>query len=212
MAGKIKYVVIRHGSTKLNAGPGVSEDRIRGWKDIPLSEEGRQDIKKNFPALKKLGMHGLVCSDLSRAFETAQIISRELKIPILEKTMSLRPWNLGVFAGQETKKVLPILQNYIKKQFKKVPQGESFHAFKKRFISYVVGLQKKFGPIKLGIVTHHRDERLMDAWLDYGEPEDVADIPSHPFMEKGIPPGGFTDYSVPRLDTKNAKILSKELA
>lgn len=188
-------VVIRHGSTALNA---ESDERIRGWADVPLAPEGEQEIRDSLPALKKAKLDGLIASDLSRTVDTAKIISKELGVPILGESAALRPWNLGNMTGQPVKNVLPIMRDYIEnKPDQPVPGGESFNQFKERFIRFVQQVQTKYPREKIGIVTHHRGERLMQGWMDAGKPDDVLKIKSEVFNNKGIPPGSFTDFEVP---------------
>lgn len=188
-------VVIRHGSTALN---NESDERFRGWADVPLAQEGVKEITDSLPALKKAKLDGLITSDLSRTVATAQIISKELNIPILEKTPNLRPWNLGYLTGQPVKPNLPILQDYIKnKPDTPVPQGESFNSFKQRTLREIQSIQQRYPNDKIGIVTHHRNERLIQGWMDEGKPDNALKVSPKPFMNKGIPPGSFTDHEIP---------------
>lgn len=188
-------VIIRHGSTALN---NESDERFRGWADVPLAEEGVKEIQESLPALKKAKLDGLITSDMQRTVKTAEIISKELNIPILEKTDALRPWHLGQFTGQPVKPNLPILQDYIKnKPDVPVPGGESFNQFKQRVIRAVQSIQKRYPNDKIGIVTHHRNERLIQGWMDEGKPDNVLKVSPRPFMSKGIPPGSFTDHEIP---------------
>lgn len=188
-------VVIRHGSTALNA---ESDERFRGWSDVPLAEEGIKEINDSLPALKKANIDGIISSDLSRTVDTAKIVSKATGAPILDVTQALRPWNLGVFTGQPVKPNLPILLEYIRsKPNDPVPGGESFNAFKERVIRYVQGVQQKYPNDKIALVTHHRNERLLQGWMDAGKPDDVLKINPEAFNSKGIPPGSFTDFEVP---------------
>ncbi len=187
-------VVIRHGATKLN---NESDEKFRGWADIPLSDEGKDQAKVTGKALKDKGIDGIIASDLGRCVETAKIISKETGAPVLGKTKGLRPWHLGDLTGQPVKPNLPALQAYIKNPDEVVPGGESFNAFKKRMVDEVLKIQKKYPKDKIAIVTHHRGERLLQAWVDAGEPKDPGKLSSEPFMHKGIKPGSYTTHEVP---------------
>lgn len=188
-------VVIRHGSTSLN---NESDERIRGWLDVPLSPEGEKEVSDNVPALKKAKIDGLICSDLSRTRQTAEIISKETGIPILGESSALRPWHLGNMTGQPVKNVIETMMSYINdKPNVPVPGGESFNQFKERFIRFVQQVQTQYPHDKIAIVTHHRGERLMTGWMRAGKPDDVLKVDSDVFNYKGTPPGSHKDFEVP---------------
>lgn len=63
----------RHGQTDWN-----KEGRIQGHLDIPLNDLGRDQARALIGPAKKLGIEAFLASDLSRAYESAQIISRGL--------------------------------------------------------------------------------------------------------------------------------------
>jgi len=187
-------VVIRHGATKLN---NDSDEKFRGWADIPLSDEGKAQATATGKSLKGAGIHGIITSDLGRTKETANLVSKEIGAPVLEATKGLRPWHLGDLTGQPVKPNLPALQAYIKNPEQVVPGGESFNDFKKRMVDEVLKIQKKYPKDKIAIVTHHRGERLLQAWIDAGRPTDHAKLSPEPFMHKGIKPGDYTTHEVP---------------
>ena len=95
-------VLIRHGATALNKGK--KGDRIRGWLNVALSDVGIEESKKTGAKLAKDPNKPdlLVSSDLTRSWQTANIVSKLAKIQLAPPTMALRPWDLGEFAGQES--------------------------------------------------------------------------------------------------------------
>jgi len=187
-------VVIRHGATALNS---ESDEKFRGWADVPLSDEGRDQATEAGKLLKNSHIDGIITSDLGRTVETAERLAKEIGAPVLEKTKGLRPWHLGDLTGQPVKPNIPALQAYIKNPDMKVPGGESFNDFKKRMVNEVLKIQKKYPHDKIAIVTHHRGERLLQAWMDAGKPTDHMKLSAEPFMHKGIKPAGFTDFEIP---------------
>ena len=186
-------VVFRHGSTNLN---NESDERFRAWADVPLSEDGKKEVLESAKKLHDKGIAGIITSDLKRCVETAEIIAKELDIPILEESKGLRPWHLGVLTGQPVRPNLPALEAYIKNPDVQVPDGESFNDFKKRMVGDVLRVQKKYPRDKILIVTHHRGERLVKAWMDAGKPTDHSKLSHDPFMHKGVKPGSFIEYEV----------------
>lgn len=184
-APRRELLIVRHGSTKLNS---ETADRIRGWKDVPLDEKGRKEAEVVGERLKGL-VDVIIASDLIRTKETAQIISKVTGAPIAAFTKGARPWNVGVFTGKPTQEVLPYLYKAAKEfPDEKIPEGESFNDFKTRWLSEVQHIETKFPDKRVAIVTHHRNERMYDAWKKKGAKPDM-DFDFKIFATKGIPPG-----------------------
>jgi broad specificity phosphatase PhoE len=164
--------VIRHGATALNKESG-SPDRIRGWKNVPLSAEGRQEAKELAAELANSGIDVLYYSTLSRAADTAEDIAQTTGarlVPVAE----LKPWNLGHFTGQESSKVHGEIKRYICKDHDKpVPGGESFNTFKTRVFGALAHILAHDDRLP-GIVTHHRVERLLAAWDKAGQKPNLS--------------------------------------
>lgn len=193
---KRRIVLIRHGATRLN-NKDVSVDRVRGWKDIPLSPEGKQEAQRVGQKIKNsMKPDVLVPSDLHRAQETARIISKVTGVPLSEPTEGFRPWNVGQLAGQLTKKAIPILSAYAcDKPEKPVPGGESFNDFKSRFLTALRdALDKHEGTV--GVVTHHRGERLLKAWGKEGFHKE-GNINLAEFNKKGEHTGSAEEMEIP---------------
>ena len=72
-----RLALTRHGQTDWNAA-----SRLQGTTDIPLNDVGRQQAVDQANRFEADDWDGVVSSPLSRASETAQIIARELGIPL----------------------------------------------------------------------------------------------------------------------------------
>lgn len=166
--------IIRHGATAYNSEGSGGVDRIRGWANIPLSDEGRKQVKELVGKLRKSGIDYIVASDLERTRETAEAVA-EATGAILLFSQKFRPWDLGEYTGQESMAVHPIMSDYAhRKPFKSIPGGESFDGFRGRVFS---GLREFFFQDRakqMAIVTHHRVERLIHAWIAAGSPANEA--------------------------------------
>lgn len=173
--------IIRHGSTKLN-----HEDKLRGWSDVPLSDKGKEEVRATARKLKDSGIQIIISSDLTRAQETAHEISKETGAPV-KTTMGLRPWNVGIFTGQDSKDTHPKLKEYATKPNVSIPKGESFNSFKNRFIDELEDVLKKYKDKEIALVTHHRGERLIKSWIKAGQPED-RELDMSVFFLHGEPP------------------------
>lgn len=190
-------LIVRHGATKLNNQTDMSEDRIRGWSNVPLSSEGIQEAHKAAADLMSYGCEMVLSSDLTRAADTAEIISQTIHCPV-HLTGILRPWNLGDLQGASTKRALPIIEKFVvDAPDKSVPGGESFNSFKDRaLVRGLPQLIQMIGEKIAVLVTHHRDERLYFAWRDAGFPPDFS-IKLSTFLQKGEAPGAVLPFEIP---------------
>lgn len=186
-SGKKTIVILaRHGETKLNK----EGDKIRGWKNIPLDETGHKEAKIMADKLAKEKVDVIMSSDLDRASDTAKALSDKIKKPV-EKTKSLRPWHLGEYAGQHSKDVLNIIEDFARKYPNKpVDGGESFNNFKNRYLNFLKNIRNKYKGKTVALFTHHRNDRLLSAWEQEGTPDNKK-IDLNKFLVKGIKPGEY---------------------
>jgi len=187
-------IFIRHGATRLNNDDN-SVDRLRGWRDIPLSDEGREEAERLGKSLKANPPDCIVTSNLKRAVETAEIISRIIGVKVDWKTEKFRPWDVGKYTGQLSSTAIPILLKYVDEPDRKVPDGESFHQFQRRFFSGLDEALDKYNGV-IAIVSHHRDERLLRAWISAGHPSDGT-VSMAVFKMKGEKTGSAERISIP---------------
>ena len=150
---------MRHGPTALNH-ESIHKDKIRGWMNVPLSPEGHQVAAKLATKAKAFPLHDLHSSDLSRAADTAQAVSKTTGLHV-KLHPALRPWNLGKLSGQSTKKVLPLIKSLVEHPDMKAPGGESFSDFMRRFVPFIAPMvaDKQLH----GIVTHIRNIKALEA-------------------------------------------------
>lgn len=188
--------VIRHGATKLN-NADVSVDRIRGWTDVPLSADGKAEAKRLAEKIDRMPgkPDRLASSDLERAQETAWIISKGADVPLKKINHHFRPWDVGKYAGMLSKEAVPILRHYAEMHpLEDLPEGECFCQFKCRFFEGLKSLLEDGG--EWGVVTHHRGERLLRAWLAKGARPD-AEISWSEFNKFGEATGSVDKLKVP---------------
>ena len=116
-----ELVLIRHGQSTANA-TGVWQGQL----DFPLSEEGRRQARLAGRALAGERLSGLYSSPLGRAFETAEIISREAGFPgdviTVEGLMERRGGLLEGTTLAEREARYPDLM----KKFLSIPEEESW--------------------------------------------------------------------------------------
>lgn len=190
-----KFELIRHGATAMN-NDDVSVDRIRSWKDVPLSQEGKLEAHRLGDEMCRHKIDAIVSSDLDRAHETAKIISDTCGVPLVQVSQVFRPWNVGTYAGKKSSEAVPILADFAcNKPDERVPGGESFENFKMRFFR---GLHSTLAGHRgvVAVVTHHRNERLLHAWQKAGFPAD-GEIDKPTFTVKGEPTGKVMPMEIP---------------
>ena len=121
---------IRHGQTKYNV-----EGRFVGSTDLPLSEEGRQNIFNKWDGVEAhIDREIIFTSPMKRCLETAGIIFPNDRYEIIK---NMREMNFGIFEGK-THNELENLEEY--KLFRetkgraKIPKGESGIEFSRRVL------------------------------------------------------------------------------
>jgi len=154
----------RHGETEFN-----KENKLRGWKDVPLTEKGKQQAHDLATKLSKYKIGEIHCSDMDRAVHTAKVVANVyMNPPKVQPTKELRPWHQGYLEGQNVDKILPIMKHYIEHYHEKMKDGESFATFTNRYLTYLGKMmreaKKNIGPAIL-LVAHTRNIRAACAWI-----------------------------------------------
>lgn len=90
---------LRHGRTASNL-----KGLIQGHQDVGLDDVGRQEAKNAGRALVGLGVGRLVASDLSRASDTARLVTAELGLPAPAIDPRLRERCFGALQGKVVSK------------------------------------------------------------------------------------------------------------
>src|SRR5262249_46325993 len=146
---------VRHGETALNVG----SERIRGWMDVPLDEEGVQQAHQVAAKLPKVSL--IYSSNLNRATHTATIIAAKQSLPtqLVREMYTLRPWNVGRFTGRPIAEAMRFLAKAIAHPQTPIPDGETFTEF---IIRYDVALNDIFNTAlastkPICVVTHTRN-------------------------------------------------------
>lgn len=161
---------VRHGNTKAN-----SSNQFRGWRDIPLDAEGKQQAQEAREYLADKKIKRVFCSDLGRAELTAKLVMPSIKA---ERDPHMRPWDVGVFAGKDRDEVQDEFNHYVDNPDVRIPDGESLKEFAARmnkvFKRYVKEGQED-GPILL--VWHSSNcvqlEKQVEGKDELGRPEDT---------------------------------------
>jgi broad specificity phosphatase PhoE len=144
---KNRIYVMRHGQTALDP-----TKRSDGWIDLPLSDEGRQNIVQQISDyMKFIPMTEVHASPLKRCEETAHILNSGcVSKPKEVSDPRLQTWDLGSLAGEKKKDAKPQVQDLLANPDKKAPDGgESYNDFTGRVdpaIEKLMSTAAKSGP------------------------------------------------------------------
>ena len=154
MSVHISYFV--HGATTDNE-QGISS----GWKDVELSELGREQSIALREKTKDRKFDTIFCSDLRRAVDSAKL-AWEGVYPIIPDAR-LRECNYGKLNGAASAIVEPMQEDEcIEKPF---PEGESYEDVKTRVADFLTYLKQKYDGKSVAIVAHKAPQLALDVLL-----------------------------------------------
>ena len=149
MSVQIKYFV--HGTTTDNL-----DKKATGWLPGELSEKGILQAHALAETIKDEHFDIVICSDLNRAIQSANIDFANRNIPIIQD-WRIRECNYGDFNGQDSKFV-----NYNEHISKPFPNGESMFDVEKRIKDFLIYLNENFDGKKVAIVAHRAPQLAIE--------------------------------------------------
>lgn len=176
-----RFFLIRHGQIQQH-----KEKIFLGQTDVPLSEEGKMQAEKAGRMLVQQGLKTdrVYTSDLSRARETAEIISTQAGLPRLVPDPALREMNLGSWDGKfisEIKRDFPREYEMRGKHLMTWKQGhgsENFFDLQYRAVKGLIRILKNDSRTDIVLVAHSgvlraisnnlRGQSISDAWEKLG--------------------------------------------
>jgi broad specificity phosphatase PhoE len=90
----LPFYFLRHGETDWNL-----QGRMMGHADIPLNATGRAQAERAREAASVLGLRAIATSSLARAWETAEIVNRDLGLDVI-RIDDLREVDVGPYGGR----------------------------------------------------------------------------------------------------------------
>jgi len=144
---KTDFCLVRHGCTTWNL-----ERRMQGEKDLPLTGEGRQQAAEAAHRLKNRQWEVVVASDLLRARETAEIIGRNLDLPVL-LFPGLRERKMGPLEGLTAAEIEKNFPEWYEKK-EDLPGMEPRHELAQRAKASLETLAELFNGRRVVVVAH----------------------------------------------------------
>jgi len=141
-----RILLLRHGQSEWNA-----EGRWQGQSDIALTDLGRQQA---FAASQRLGVvDAIVCSDLRRASDTAQILSEQLGVgPVVVEPL-FRERDAGEWSGLTTAQIEQGWPGYLAER-RRPERFESEADALARLVAGLDAVHREFGGGEVIVVTH----------------------------------------------------------
>ena len=148
------YILMRHTESLSN-----KKNFLSSYPEIkfnPLTRKGVLDAKRKARTLKKFKIDLIFASPLTRTKQTAEIISQEIKSPIIFD-FRLREIDLGVLNGRPYEDFDKYLADEItgKRDFeKKIENGESLDDVRKRVVEFILEVEKLYKGKNILIISH----------------------------------------------------------
>jgi uncharacterized phosphatase len=149
--------LVRHGETDWNA-----LGKLQGGTDIPLNSRGIQQAEECREFFKDSHFDVLIASPLKRAKRTAEIINRDLNLPIVEMKDFVEK-HFGDAEGMSMKERTAIFPN------KEYPNEENWMSFQERVMEGVHKVNQMFPDQKVLLVAHGGVINAILATISNGE-------------------------------------------
>lgn len=150
--------LVRHGETPWNA-----VNRVQGWEDIPLNENGIEQAQALARHMKRLSdtgekLNAIYSSDLKRAHHTASIVAESIGLPLIVEP-GIRERHFGVLQGliyNEMEQHQPEAYRIWRSRDPDLdmPEGESLGFFHHRVVNAINSLAVKHPDERIMVVSH----------------------------------------------------------
>lgn len=167
----MKTYLIRHGQTT-----GDIEDRYGGSYDDRMTELGREQLGATAQKLAGKGIEVIFSSPLTRARESADIISQTIGAPV-EIVVGLEERHYGVLTGltkEEAREKYPEAVESHKDYMSTDPEGESYDDFCRRAVDAFKGIVSK-NYATVAIVSHGGPIKMILKHLGQPAPDKLDD-------------------------------------
>jgi broad specificity phosphatase PhoE len=146
-------ILIRHGETDWNV-----EARYQGQADPPLNEQGIAQAHHLANSLADIGLDVIYTSPLQRAQQTAQLLARQLGIPLWEEPRLMEinqgEWQ-GLLRSEIEERYPELFQRWLTKPWSvTLPAGESLEQVQARVNAALDDIVGRHPDESVGLVAH----------------------------------------------------------
>ncbi len=178
------YILVRHGESESNTKQILSS--YPEITPIPLTLEGIKQAEQTGKSLKGKGIDMIFASDVTRAKQTAEIVSKIIGVPV-QFEPRLREIGMGKLNGKSYAEYIKFSD---KERFFSLPEGmETRNDVRKRVKEFISECERKFSKKRILLVSH-KDP----LWMAESAFEGWADIEAI----KGLEKGWKLNYAEPR--------------
>ncbi|WP_027482437.1 histidine phosphatase family protein [Deinococcus pimensis] len=173
-AAHTEFWVIRHAESEWNAA-----GRYQGQTDVHLSQTGREQAARLAGRLTGMDFDAVYSSDLARAYDTAQAVSRTLAgSPEVQVDAGLREIDVGLLAGKVRREIETEFPEYVASLrsdpwYARRPEGESMADLASRAARTFEELRARHAGQRILVVTHGGVVRVAVSLAIGGHEKDV---------------------------------------
>lgn len=161
----MKLLVTRHGQTNWNI-----EGKIQGSVDNLLNDEGINQAERAREIIKNTKIDLIICSTLTRAKQTAEILNKDRDIRIMYDSR-IAERNYGEYEGRKTSEV-NIAEFFEYYKNKPCRNGESIQDLFNRIFGFLDDLKQNYNNYNRILLVSHGDvSRAINCYFN-GIPED----------------------------------------
>ena len=171
-----KLILIRHGESEANR-----EHYFAGQYDAELMPRGREQAEMTAEyVFRKYSPEKIYASDLSRAYSTAEPISRLINAEIIKE-----PGLREIFAGRWQKMTFNDLEKEFPEEYgiwktdignAKCPEGETVKELGERIMKTLEKIAKENPQKTIAIATHATPIRVAETIIEHGDIEYMKDV------------------------------------
>ena len=151
-------VIFESHATSVDNEAGVAS----GHRDVPLSDRGRRQAAEMGERYAGRRIDAVYCSDLQRAYETAEIAFAGKGIPIF-RDRRLRECDYGEFTGRPRAEVAAGRTRYLTEPF---PGGESIAQAVRRIGDFLRDVHGQYDGKTVLIVGHSATHHGLEHWIN----------------------------------------------
>ena len=146
----MKLILCRHAQSQDN----LKKDKCIVGSNSNLSDFGIKQAQKLVEELKDFKIDKIFCSNLKQSFQTAQIISKHLKVP-METFENLGERRWGILSNKTWSEVQENLSNFsLEERYEFIPkEGESWEQMEKRVLNVIENI-KQLNLNNVLVITH----------------------------------------------------------